>query len=127
MFSTCPALVEAARSRPSLPTYCSTILFQLHNHGYKFHYANVLMAMPIVTTLELSTSGGFYSRCKKLMLLFLNVDPVPVMTYLSVFMDTCLPSVNHMKSIAHRVSTCLSSSEIHLHTHVNELLSKGVS
>ena len=61
MFSTCPALVEAASSKPFLPAYCSTILSQLHNHGYKFHYANVLLAMPIVTTLEPSTSGEFYS------------------------------------------------------------------
>ena len=61
------------------------------------------------------------------MLLLLIIDPVPLMTYLSVFMDTCLPSVNHMRSTAHRVSTFLSSSETHLYIHVNEVLNNGVS
>ena len=42
-------------------------------------------------------------------------------------MDTCLPSVDHMKNIAHRVSTYLSNDEGHLCTHVNKLLSTGVS
>ena len=55
------------------------------------------------------------------------VDLVPLMTYLSVFMDTCLPNVDYMKNIAHWVFTHLSSSETPLYTCVNELLSTGVS
>ena len=59
--------------------------------------------------------------------MLLYVDPVPLVAYLSVFMDTCLPSVGHMKNIAHRVSTYLFSCEDNLCTHINELLSTGVS
>ena len=55
------------------------------------------------------------------------VDPVPLVAYLSVFMDTCLPSFDQIKNIAHRVSAYLSNSETHLYTHVNKLLSTGVS
>ena len=49
------------------------------------------------------------------------------MAYLSVFMDTCLPSVDHMKNIAHRVSTYLFSWEDNLCTYINKLLSTEVS
>ena len=42
-------------------------------------------------------------------------------------MDTCLPSVDNMKNIAHRTSTYLSHSEAELYTHVNELLRTTVS
>ena len=58
MFLTCPALVEAASNQPSLPVHCSTVLSQLHHHGYKFHYINVLLVMPLVTVLELSSTSG---------------------------------------------------------------------
>lgn len=58
MFHTYPALVEVAGNKPSLPSYCSTVLSQLHHHGYKFHYANVLLVMPLVTTLELLPTSG---------------------------------------------------------------------
>ena len=54
-------------------------------------------------------------------------DPVPLVAYLSVFLDTCLPSIDHMKNIAHRVSAHLSIREAQLYTHVNELLSTTVS
>lgn len=108
MFHTCPALVEAANNEPTLPVYCATVLSQLHHHSYKFHYANVLLVTPLITTLAIS-------------------DPVPLVAYLSVFMDTCLPSFDQMKNIAHRVSAYLSNSETHLYTHVNKLLSTGVS
>lgn len=61
MFHTCPALVEAASDKPSLPFYCFTVLSQLHHHGYEFNYANVLLVMPLVMTLEVSfTSGKLY-------------------------------------------------------------------
>ena len=62
MFHTCPALVEAASDKLSLPTYCSTVLSQLHHHGYKFHYINVLLIMPLVTTFELLSTSGEYNR-----------------------------------------------------------------
>lgn len=42
-------------------------------------------------------------------------------------MDTCLPSVDQMKNIAHRVSTYLFSCEDNLCTYINKLLSTGVS
>ena len=54
-------------------------------------------------------------------------DPVPLVACLSVFLDTCLPSIDHMKNIAHRVSAHLSNRETQLYTHVNELLSTTVS
>jgi len=58
MFHTCPALAEAANDKPSLPSYCSTVLSQLHHHGYEFNYTNVLLVMPLVVTLELSSTNG---------------------------------------------------------------------
>ena len=54
MFHTCPALVEAANNEPTLPVYCATVLSQLHHHSYKFHYANVLLVTPLITTLAIS-------------------------------------------------------------------------
>jgi len=62
-----------------------------------------------------------------LLLLFYSLDPSSIVAYLSVFFDTCLPGVDHLKSIATRVSNHLSKSEATLHSHVNELLSTAVS
>ena len=63
----------------------------------------------------------------KLTTVLCALDPVSIVAYLSVFFDTYLPGVNHMRNIAMRVSNHLSNCEAALHSHVNGLLSAAVS
>ncbi|XP_065902431.1 uncharacterized protein [Dysidea avara] len=107
MFHSCPSLIEAAKDKSFLPSYCAKILSQLSCHGYQFNYTQVLLTAPFLVILVNHPS----------------TDPVSIVAYLSVFFDTYLPGVNHMRNIAMRVSNHLSNCEAALHSHVNGLLS----